>query len=97
MFWTVANFLFRVIEVLTLLICLPFIYFLVKESISDMRAYKTCKNCDRVSVNVWACHSNREYCINCCGCPDHIDTTHPYLHCFTAPANTWCGNCAETD
>jgi len=93
MFWTIATYIWRIAEVLVLLVLAPVLYRMTKELFDDTK----CLSCSRVSIEVWACHADRKYCINCCGCPEHADTTHPYRHCSTAPANTWCGKCAEVD
>jgi len=93
--WTIATYAFRLIALLSIAVLVPFIYLCVKELLTTDKT--KCRNCERVSIEVWACHSDRKYCINCCGCPDHQDTVHPYRHCSTAPGNTWCGNCAEID
>jgi len=95
--WTITTYALRAVMLVSLPIMLVILFHLIKGELSAYKKEKTCLFCERVSVEAWACHNDREHCINCCYCPDHIDTTHKHLTCSTAPANTWCGNCAEVN
>jgi hypothetical protein len=101
--WTIATYIERAVLIVLLPIMLFVVYHLIKQELVEIksdikRAFnqdKKCLFCERVSIEVWACHSDQGYCINCCYCPDHKDTIHRHNTCKTAPANTWCGLCAE--
>jgi len=105
MIWTIATYVQRAICIVLLPTLLVLIYHMVKQELVEIKSDiqgavnndKKCLFCERVSVEAWACHTDREYCINCCHCPDHKDTIHKHGTCKVAPRNTWCGKCSEID
>jgi hypothetical protein len=103
--WTIATYIQRAFCIVLLPVMLVVVYHLIKQELAEIKSDikgavnndKKCLFCERVSVEVWACHSDQGYCINCCHCPEHEDTIHKHGTCKTASRNTWCGNCAEID
>lgn len=94
--WTIATYIERAVLIVLLPITLVVLYYLIKQLfIETSDTDKKCLFCERVSIEVWACHDDQDYCINCCYCPDHKNTIHKHGQCKTAPGMTWCGLCAE--
>jgi hypothetical protein len=97
--WTVATYIVQAVLILVLPIMLVIVYHLIKQELVEIKNIfgddKKCLFCERVSLEVWACYDDQDYCINCCYCQDHKETIHKHGQCKTAPDMTWCGLCAE--
>ena len=101
--WEIATWIWRILNIGLLIFLTPILYYFIKEELRGLKEVileekaSKCQFCQRVRLDTWECHNDRGHCLNCCYCPDHIDTIHRNNTCATAPANTWCGQCAEID
>lgn len=38
--------------------------------------FEPCADCGATDMDEYACDGQREYCLDCCGCPEHIVDEH---------------------
>ena len=37
-----------------------------------MAEFEVCEGCDATDMDELACDNQHEFCLECCGCPDHV-------------------------